>query len=173
MSNDNLPGIRRWLQRCQHIIPHKGDVLDVVFLSVVGTLWHYLYGITNNTYLFGLIAPVNESLWEHGKLGLGATLALLVVDSIRFHKRRKSMPLVSRALGMITMNTFIILVFLLYTSVLTRNVLALDILLYYSACYVAVMIHRFTADRGYNSYRTVGILLWMVIITLYAIATPH
>lgn len=172
MSNDNYPGNRRWRVHGTSVLPHKRDVLDVVVLCVVGTLWHFLFGVTGNTYLFGLVAPVNESLWEHGKLGLGATLMLLVVDGIRLHKLGGRLPLVSRAAGLIVMNTFIIVIFLIYTWILSTNILALDIFLYYTACYVAVMVHRYASDRGCNSHRMVGILLWVAILSLYAIVTP-
>lgn len=158
--------------RCQHTLPQKRDVLDILFLCVVGTFWHYLYGVSGNTYVLGLIAPVNESLWEHGKLGLGATMILLVVDVVRHHQHGDPIPFVSRALGLIVMNTFIIVAFLLYTSVLSHNILVIDVILYYASCYIAVVVHKYLANRGYNSLRTVGILLWVFIVTLYAIVTP-
>ena len=40
------------------------------FLFLVGGLWHMLYEFTGKSYLIGLIAAVNESIWEHSKMVL-------------------------------------------------------------------------------------------------------
>ena len=40
-------------------------ILAVVLL---GTLWHFAYAISGDAYFVGLIAPVNESVWEHLKI---------------------------------------------------------------------------------------------------------
>ena len=38
------------------------------FVSIVGTLWHFIYRWTGNNRLVALVCPVNESPWEHLKL---------------------------------------------------------------------------------------------------------
>lgn len=39
-----------------------------VLVAVVGTLWHFVYDLSGGSWLVGLVAPVNESVWEHTKL---------------------------------------------------------------------------------------------------------
>lgn len=38
------------------------------FVSIVGTLWHFIYQWTGDNRLVALVCPVNESPWEHIKL---------------------------------------------------------------------------------------------------------
>jgi uncharacterized protein (DUF983 family) len=38
------------------------------FVSIVGTLWHFIYQWTGDNRLVALVCPVNESPWEHLKL---------------------------------------------------------------------------------------------------------
>ena len=40
----------------------------IFFVSVIGTLSHFLYQLSGNSFLVGLFAPVGESTWEHIKL---------------------------------------------------------------------------------------------------------
>lgn len=45
------------------------ELIGIVFIVLLGTLWHELYNLSGNNFLVGLIAPVNESHWEHWKIG--------------------------------------------------------------------------------------------------------
>ena len=43
-------------------------LIGILFLSVTGTLSHFLYQFSGNCFLAGLFSPVGESTWEHMKL---------------------------------------------------------------------------------------------------------
>lgn len=45
-------------------------LVGVPVLFLAGTLLHFLYGLSGEFFLVGLLAPVNESVWEHLKLAL-------------------------------------------------------------------------------------------------------
>ena len=48
-------------------------LVGVPVLFLAGTLLHFLYGLSGEFFLVGLLAPVNESVWEHLKLALWPT----------------------------------------------------------------------------------------------------
>jgi hypothetical protein len=48
--------------------------LGILFISLLGSLIHFLYDLSGKSLLVGLIAPINESVWEHLKLPLVPTL---------------------------------------------------------------------------------------------------
>ena len=48
-------------------------LVGVPVLFLAGTLLHFLYGLSGEFFLVGLLAPVNESVWEHLKLALWTT----------------------------------------------------------------------------------------------------
>ena len=52
--------------------------VPVLFLA--GTLIHFLYGLSGEFFLVGLLAPVNESVWEHLKLALELDMPIIVHD---------------------------------------------------------------------------------------------
>lgn len=46
----------------------KFTVIGILFVSVAGTLLHFVYDWSGQNPLVGFFAPVNESTWEHMKL---------------------------------------------------------------------------------------------------------
>ena len=46
----------------------KSIIICAVLVMVTGTLMHFAYDFFGNNRLVGMIAPVNESTWEHMKL---------------------------------------------------------------------------------------------------------
>ena len=55
-------------------------IISVIVISIVGTLSHFLYDISNHNKVVGLFAAVNESTWEHIKIALTPTLLWGFID---------------------------------------------------------------------------------------------
>lgn len=51
--------------------------LAFIVISVVGTLFHFLYDWSNHNKIVGLFAAVNESTWEHIKIALTPTMEFI------------------------------------------------------------------------------------------------
>ena len=48
--------------------PEKWILLGIPVLFVIGSLMHFAFQLLWENPIVGLIAPVNESIWEHAKL---------------------------------------------------------------------------------------------------------
>ena len=59
-------------------------LLGFLGITVVGALLHNAYLCTAPFPLFALIATVNESVWEHLKMGYWAVLIYALIESIVF-----------------------------------------------------------------------------------------
>ena len=46
----------------------KFALISIPFLFAIGAVFHFIYKWSNNSRIVGLIAPVNESIFEHSKL---------------------------------------------------------------------------------------------------------
>ena len=53
---------------------------SIIAISIIGTLSHFLYDITDHNKVIGLFAAVNESVWEHVKITLTPTLLWALID---------------------------------------------------------------------------------------------
>ena len=56
------------------------EIVGVFVIFALGVLWHSLYNLSNENIIVGLIAPINESIWEHWKLGLYPILIYSIVE---------------------------------------------------------------------------------------------
>ena len=59
-------------------------IISVIVISIVGTLSHFLYDLSNHNKVIGLFAAVNESTWEHIKIALTPTILWGLVDGLIF-----------------------------------------------------------------------------------------
>ena len=46
----------------------KWEIVEFIFIAIVGTLLHFVYDWSGQNPAVGIIAPVSESTWEHLKL---------------------------------------------------------------------------------------------------------
>ena len=59
-------------------------IISIVIISIVGTLSHFLYDLSNHNKFIGVFAAVNESTWEHIKIALTPTILWSLVDGYMY-----------------------------------------------------------------------------------------
>lgn len=111
----------------------------ILFVIILGSLWHFVYQWTGNNPVIGLFFPVNESTWEHMKL---CFFPMLFYSFYMNRKIRHDYPCISSALlSGILLSTFLVpVIFYTYSGILGHNVLILDI-----ATFIASVLSAFAA----------------------------
>jgi hypothetical protein len=104
-------------------------------LVVGGSLLHFTYAWSGYSPLVGLFSPVNESVWEHLKLGFW-TLVFYSLVEFWYLKGRVNNYLLAKALGVLGLEGFILVFFYSYTAVTGHSILFLDIGSYVAGCLV-------------------------------------
>lgn len=56
------------------------EIIGVFIILLIGTVWHNLYPSTGDNFLVGMFAPVNESMWEHWKIGYWPILIYALIE---------------------------------------------------------------------------------------------
>ena len=143
------------------------------FIFLTGSAWHFLYDWTG-IFLISLMSPVNDSVWEHLKLGYPTLLfALIAYFYIGKHQRFYWSV---RALQMYLIPIFLVLLFYGYTAVLGDNKLFLDILIFAVAVaasqFIGYKILHKTADPG-RSIWFIPALFILLIMAAFAYFTLH
>ncbi len=92
---------------------------------VVGTAWHFVYAWTGRNALVGLVAPVNESVWEHTKLLVVPLLAWTAVEAFVLSDGRRLA--FAKAASLPAGALFIVVFFYTYTGALGIESVAVDI----------------------------------------------
>lgn len=140
-------------------------IFGFFFTAIVGTLLHFAYDWSNQAFLVSLIAPINESTWEHMKL----LFFPMLFYSIFCIQRQKSSytSIVSGLLSGILLGTFLLPVFFYsYTGILGFDVFWLDIAVFILSCLFAFLVaYRLTTNGKLKNY-TYLLLLLVVILTI-------
>lgn len=87
--------------------------LIIIGISIVifGSVWHNVYKINQNNYIIGLVAPVNESVWEHTKLIIYPILLVWILSLLFFPKNMNNIFL---ALLLATLSGIIVMILIHY-----------------------------------------------------------
>ena len=114
------------MKRIEQAVSMKPCLFGFIGITLIGMLLHNAYAWTSPFPLFALIAPVNESVWEHLKMAYWAVLIFGMVERW-FRKPRPGNLAPSLALGSTFLVLFIVLVFYSYTFFSGRSILWADI----------------------------------------------
>ena len=142
-------------------------IKGIIFVSVIGTLWHFVYEWSGQNFIVGFFFPVNESTWEHMKM----LFFPMLLYSLYMNKKQRT-PLftghssdkkdafsciLSASLCGILSGTFLIPVFFYtYTGILGRDYIALDIATFIGSVIMAFWIaYRFTLSCKLHSLQFV------------------
>ncbi len=135
-------------------------IIGFIFVSVVGTLSHFVYEWSGNNRYVSYFVPVNESTWEHMKLLFFPTVLYMLIlvlihrircarDSKLYLEFNKTYPcfFYSINLGLIKGLVFIPVSFYAYSGILGFNVTWIDMAIFF----ISVLIVFFTVYK--NAYK--------------------
>lgn len=110
-------------------INYRKLIITTLLLVMMGTLLHFVYDFSNHSPVVGIIAPVNESVWEHLKLLFWPFIIFSFVDYFinKNHLGNSfTITLICVAMGML----LIVFLFYTYTGIIGKNFLIIDILIF-------------------------------------------
>ena len=106
------------------------EICGMIFTAVIGCLLHFTYEWSGRSFLVTLIAPTNESIFEHLKLLLTPYLLWMLNEYVRYGRFMENFIL-SKLLGVLAGMALIIFGFFAYTALCGRNFLLADIFLFF------------------------------------------
>jgi|HigsolmetaAR203D_1030402.scaffolds.fasta_scaffold00822_27 hypothetical protein len=100
-------------------------VLGFLFITIAGTLLHFVYEWSGGKKWVALIGAVNESTWEHMKIAVIPALVWSIIELLFFGYHPNFMA--ARLVAVVTILLAIPLLFYGYTWLTRKSILALDI----------------------------------------------
>lgn len=104
------------------------EILGIVFIVFLGSFLHFAFELSGFWTPVALISAVNESVWEHLKLGFWPAVIYALCE-YPFLKNRSNF-LIAKAVGIYVIPVSIVVLFYSYTTVLGHNIPAVDILIF-------------------------------------------
>ena len=152
-------------------------IAGIISIAIFGFLMHYLYNWSNGLTLVGLIAPVNESVWEHLKLGYWAVLLFAIIEYPQLRNQVHNYP-VARFTGVLVLELTIVVIFYGYTLFTGENIIWIDIGAYLAGVILCQYVtHRlFKAPKLPVAVNRSGLAALISLGLLFAVLTyypPH
>ena len=104
----------------------KWSLAGVIVLIVLGSILHYVFSWTGEATMAGLLLPVNESVWEHLKMGYWALVLFSVFEYPQL-KDKVNNYFLAKLAGIIALELTILIIFYTYSSLTEKNIVWIDI----------------------------------------------
>jgi len=104
----------------------RWELLGICFVSLAGFALHYSFEWSGNWRPIALVAPVNESVWEHFKLVFWPALLWALLEYVALELDARVFW-TAKGYALLVSPILIVIVFYSYTAVLGQNILAVDI----------------------------------------------
>ncbi len=146
-------------------------IIGFFFISIIGTLLHFTYDLTKHNKVVGLFSAVNESTWEHIKMGLTPYFAWSLVDGFIYGINPNYF--FSKLVGLIAIIIIIPLIFYSYKLITKKSILIIDILTFYIAIfcsqYFGYLLINIKKVPYYLNY--ISLVLLFIIFGMFMVAT--
>ncbi len=153
-------------------------LFGMVFTFFFGVLLHFVYDWSRNSLLVAFIAPTNESLFEHLKLLLTPFLLWALVEYAYYGQYMHAF-VPGKVIGLWLGFLLMIGLHLLYTRLLGRTVVAVDVGIFAIAVFAAfvttefVMTLVFFDSAGLEVLFDALLVLTFMIFAVFTVYPPH
>ena len=149
----------------------------IAFTIVLGSVLHFAFEWSGRATAIAPIAAVNESVWEHLKLGFWPALIYAALEYRRFGKLADNFPS-AKTIGIYLIPFTIAVLYYAYTAVLGHGLLRIDIAVFV----VAVILGQLVSYRllivsplpaRLNRFAPIALAVLGVLFALFTFYTPQ
>ena len=114
----------------------------MVFISLLGGLLHFTFEMSGFNPVVGAFSAVNESVWEHLKLGFWPAVLYAAIEYRQIKKQTNNF-FVAKTVVPYTIIVVVTAIFYSYTSITGESIFLIDI----TSFFVAVIIGQYISYR--------------------------
>jgi hypothetical protein len=147
----------------------KWELSGILFAFLGGSLLHFVFEWAGESRIIGLFAPVNESVWEHFKIGFWPVCLYAAIE-YGFLRNYINNFFTAKAAATYVIPIIIGLAFYGYTAFTAQEILLLDILIFAVAVTAGQLIsYRILTSRPLPRYPNIVSLAFIIILALILI----
>jgi hypothetical protein len=153
------------------------ELFGMLFISLLGGLLHFTFEWSGYQPIVGVFSAVNESVWEHLKLGFWPALLYSIIEYWRIKKETNNFFL-AKTVVPYAITAIIPLIFYSYTSITGESIFLIDILSFFVAVIIAqflsykLLIHKQLPDK-LEKAAILALLLLGVAFIVFTFYPPH
>lgn len=150
----------------------RWELIGVVVISVLGSILHFAFQWSGEWVPIGAISAVNESVWEHLKIGFWPALFYAIVE-YPFLKRFANNFVIAKAAGIYAIPVGIVVLFYSYTAAIGRHILFVDILIFIISIAVGQIISYkiLVAHQVSRLWSKLGLALLLLLAVCFVVFT--
>jgi hypothetical protein len=153
------------------------QIAGMVFILFVGSFMHFLFELTGNWPPIGAIAAVNESIWEHLKLGYWPLVFFALIE-YKFIKEEVNNSFLAKFISALSIIVIIPVFFYSYTAILGEHMLLLDMISFILAIIVGQLLsYKILTKSAYSELTSllslIGLIAIGVVFVLFTYLPPH
>ena len=114
------------------------ELVGMVFINILGSMLHFTFEWSGNQPIVGVFSAVNESVWEHLKLGFWPAL-LFTIFEYRYLNKKTNNFFLAKTLGIYAIMIIIPVIFYSYTIFAEEN-LIIDVLSFIFAVIIGQLV---------------------------------
>ena len=146
-------------------------VAGVIVINLLGVFLHNVYSLSNESKVLAVVVPVNESVWEHLKLGYTA-LVLFSIFEYGALRRKVNNYFLAKLVGLMAIELSVIIIFYGYISIAGKDILWIDV----SSFVIGVLLCQYLTFkmfclRSFSFPNAISLSILLFIGLLFGIAT--
>lgn len=155
----------------------KWELIGIAVITVIGSVLHFAFELSGEWEPVGVIAAVNESVWEHFKIGFWPALFYAAFE-YKFLKNITNNFIIGKVTGIYAIPIAIAVLFYAYSSITGQEILIVDILIFIIAIAVGQIASYkiLTAQQFSRRLNITGLALVILLAITFIVFTfypPH
>jgi hypothetical protein len=153
------------------------ELFGMLLISLLGGLLHFTFELSGYQPIVGAFSAVNESVWEHLKLGFWPALLYAIIEYRQIKKETNNFFL-AKAVAPYAITAIIPLIFYSYTSITGESIFLIDILSFFVAVVIAqflsykLLTHKQLPDK-LEKLALIALLLLGAAFIIFTFYPPH
>jgi hypothetical protein len=155
----------------------RWELGGMAFIIVLGSVLHFAFEWSGGALPVAWIAAVNESVWEHLKLGFWPALVYAAVEYGRFGKAANNFPF-AKTLGICLIPITIVVLYYAYTAILGHGLLEVDIAIFVVAVVIGQLVSyklltASPSSERLNRFAPIALVVLAILFVLFTFYPPH
>jgi len=153
---------------------YRWELVGFFVISLLGALLHFTFELSGDWLPLAAISAVNESVWEHLKIGFWPALVYAIIEYPYLNKQTSNF-IFAKTMGILAIPLSIAMLFYTYSGVFGEEVFLADILIFFAAVAIGQYISYRLLIKGATprALDIVGLTLVITLAFMFAFYTYY
>lgn len=143
----------------------KEFFIDIISISIIGTLLHFLYEFSGGNLFVAIFSAVNESVWEHIKIAVIPTY-IVAIAKMWILEDRKYNLWTSLFFKVVTIIILIPLLFYGYQAIIKVESVVIDIIIFYVSIILSEIVEYIVQNKFKMSSKVEDVFKYLNIFMI-------